>query len=173
VKHCLTSSIFFILLSFCLISCSGVRPIELFYTGTNSTMYFIRPFTIQGEDGDVEMDITYRYVAGKRDSNSVVCKFTFYSEWSGIEKVKNAYLLLQPVSERITLKDINRYYVERDNNIARYEAHMSFSEFKQFITAQSCTMHIEIPSTTLVYGPKGTISKVREIVKREMIDLID
>ena len=157
---------------FC-ISCSGVRPIELFYTGTNSTMYFIRPFTIKGDEGDTEMDITYRYTADKNDTNKVICKFTFYSEWAGIEKVKDVYFLLQPESTKITLTNINRYYVERDNNIARYEARMSYDDFKKIIAASACTFHITIPSTTLIYGPKGSINKVREIVKREIIDLIE
>ena len=173
MKH-LNKNVFLLTLICCLcVSCGGVRPIELFYTGTNSTMYFIRPFTMNGDEGETEMDITYRHTTGNGDTNKVVCKFTFYSEWAGIEKVKDVYFLLQPESTKITLTNINRYFVERDNNIARYEAQMTYGDLKKFIAASSCTFHITIPSTTLVYGPKGSVAKVREIVKREMIDLIE
>jgi hypothetical protein len=147
---------------FC-ISCSGVRPIELFYTGTNSTMYFIRPFTIKGDEGDTEMDITYRYTADKNDTNKVVCKFTFYSEWAGIEKVKDVYFLLQPESTKITLTNINRYYVERDNNIARYEARISYDDSRKL------SLHRHVHST-LPYPPQ-LLSMVPKVPSTKYVKL--
>ncbi|MBI3259378.1 MAG: hypothetical protein HYZ54_07905 [Ignavibacteriae bacterium] len=159
---------------FTFISCGGgLRAVELMYAGKNTTMYFITPFTIEGENGKVEMDITYRDYANKDSSKTASCKFTFYSDEQGIEKVSQAYFITDSDTTKIYLKQLDRFFVERDNNKARYEGKLQYSDIKKIFTAFQCTFTVVIPKKELVYGPDGTITKTRIAVRREMLDLIE
>lgn len=156
-------------------SCGGgLRPVELMYAGKNTTMYYISPFTMKGEkSGKAEIDFTFRHYLHKDSSRAVSCKFTFYSEEPGIERVSKAYFSIEGDTSKIFLNQLDRFFVERDENKARYEGKLMYAELKKLFLANSCTLTVVIPKNELVYGPDGTITKTRIAVRREMIELID
>ncbi|MBS1536903.1 MAG: hypothetical protein JST20_04065 [Bacteroidetes bacterium] len=152
---------------------SGLRAVELMYAGKNTTQYFISPFTMKGSAGEVEIDMTYRHFADIDTTKIVSCKFTFYSNKSGIEKVSHAYFTTDTDTNKIFLTQLDRFFVERDNNKARYEGKILYSDLKKIFVANSCLFSIVIPNTKLIYGPDGSITKTRIAVRREMIELIE
>lgn len=156
-------------------SCGGgLKPVELMYAGKNTTMYFISPFSMEGKkSAKAEIDFTFRHYPHKDSSRVVSCKFTFYSEEPGIEKVSKAYFSIEGDTSKIILNQLDRFFVERDENRARYEGKMLYSDIKKIFLANSCTFTVVTPKNELVYGPEGSISKTRIAVRREMIELID
>lgn len=164
-----------IVLPFFIMSCGGgLKPVELMYAGKNTTMYYISPFTMESDRyGKAEVDFTFRHHLHKDSSRQVSCKFTFYSEEPGIEKVSKVFFTMEGDTTEITLKQLDRFYVERGENRARYEGKMMYDDLKKLFTANSCTLTVVIPKHELVYGPKGSVQKTRIAVRREMIDLID
>lgn len=135
-------------------------------------MYFISPFTMEGDDGDVEIDITYRHYENKDSLRFASCKFTFYSEVQGIEKVSSAYFFVEKDSTKFELSNLDRFFVERENNKARYEGKIAYSDLKKIFSTDDFKFCVVTPQKVIMYGPDGTVENTRTAVRKEMLDLI-
>jgi hypothetical protein len=139
------------------------------YIGHNSVLYFVSPFKLKAPDARILMDFTYRQFANSDSSKNVSTKFTVFSEMSGFEKIKKAGFSATH-SDTIWLNPLDRLFVEKENNLARYDGNISYDTFKGLFQKDNIYFHILLNSKIITFDVRENAPKVIQAIRQEIFE---
>lgn len=152
---------------------SHLRSVEVLYTGNQGRLFFISPFSMESDnDADMKMDITFRHYANKDSAVKVSYKFSVFSKAKGIEKVSKAAFIFD--KDTIVLNNPELYYIERDNNAARYECFSDYQAFKTIFSAPADNIKfmVSIPSGNIIFHSGSAFHKTYQAIHNEIFDTL-
>ena len=114
---------------------------------------------------------TIKYFEKHDSVNTVNCKFSLISEQGTIEKMNDVMFVINSGKDTVRCVNINRLFVEREKNIARYDVMLSYDDFKRVFLSEDITFHTVLSSKRIVFTSNSSFKKSKAAIRRDIIEV--
>jgi len=163
VKTLLSVGFFYI---FAFVGCQTPYPIESFYKGKNSTLYFIKKTEFSGQDASAWVDFTFIKEDGQ---DTVTCNFTVESKDRFIERIDAAAFLAG--NTEIGLSEISTLFIERSNHTARYTSRLHYTQFSLLFAENRPYLLLTSQGQTKQLQATADFAKTADAVRTDILSL--